>query len=479
MKKTKDYFYRMYALLLVVMLGLLLLYYLPRNIGGWESKPIDMLADLRVERSTEVIDTIDLDVYMYETPTIDQEGEDASHSDAQAIEQEQVRRAQVYERIHTESWSEEDSISTEIVDYSQTRTGLRRFFSSLAKCQSLDASVRIAVLGDSFVEGDIFTDALRSKLQTLYGGSGVGWMPMSSTTAGFRMSVRHDFRGWKDQSMLHSKRERHIISGHIFRPEGSAWSRYSLPKGMGAFDRATMYYQATEPLSVKITTDSGEEELHLPATEQGVAMSTYTYATPPTTSIKMALTSGAGSMTSYGIALEQSRGVTVDNMSLRGNSGLLLSSLDVDLNQTFGRLRPYDLIILQYGLNVANAKQRDYRGYAKQMKRAIQHLRQLYPEADVMLLGVSDRAQRLSGSMTTMPAIIELHKQQEMLAADLGLPFWSLLKAMRSIGGITQMAAQGKAAKDYTHLNHKGGRELASKFVEALEIEKRYYEAAQ
>ncbi|MDO4692268.1 MAG: hypothetical protein Q4A64_05290 [Porphyromonadaceae bacterium] len=479
MKRPKDYFYRMYALLLVVMLGLLLLYHLPSNILGWEPKPIDMLADLRVEKLEELMDSTGLvsDEQQVISPTLSIDS--LEDEEAVRLQEERQRRDQAYERIQSETWAEEDSISTNIIDYSQARTGLRRFFSRLAKCQGSNESVRIAVLGDSFVEGDIFTDALRSNLQTRYGGSGVGWMPMSSNTAGFRMSVHHDFRGWKDLSMLHSRRERHIISGHIFRPEGSAWSRYSLPKGQTAFDRATVYYQATAPLSVKMITDSGEEELQLPATNQGESMSKYTYGTSPTTSIKVALTSGANAMTSYGIALEQSRGVTVDNMSIRGNSGLLLSSLDTDLNQAFGRLRPYDLIILQYGLNVANAKQRDYRGYTKQMKRAIQHLRQLYPESDVMLLGVSDRAQRSSGSMTTMPAIIELHKQQEVLAAELGLPFWSLLKAMRSIGGISQMAAQGKAAKDYTHLNHKGGRELANKFIEAIELEKRYYEEIQ
>ena len=57
--------------------------------------------------------------------------------------------------------------------------------------------VRIAVLGDSFIEGDIVPADVRARLQDLYGGCGVGFVPFSSPIALYRATVRHTNEGWK------------------------------------------------------------------------------------------------------------------------------------------------------------------------------------------------------------------------------------------------------------------------------------------
>ena len=53
------------------------------------------------------------------------------------------------------------------------------------------APVRIAVLGDSFIEGDILTADLREKLQQAYGGGGAGFAPMASPLTAFRRTIKH------------------------------------------------------------------------------------------------------------------------------------------------------------------------------------------------------------------------------------------------------------------------------------------------
>ena len=45
--KGPDYLLRFWLLALVVTLGLLLLYFLPDNILGWEPNKVDLLSDLR------------------------------------------------------------------------------------------------------------------------------------------------------------------------------------------------------------------------------------------------------------------------------------------------------------------------------------------------------------------------------------------------------------------------------------------------
>ena len=58
-----------------------------------------------------------------------------------------------------------------------------------------------------------------------------------------------------------------------------------------------------------------------------------------------------GSATFFGTALESDGGVIIDNFSLRGASGQTLADLPEATLREFDKLRPYDLIIVQYGVN--------------------------------------------------------------------------------------------------------------------------------
>ena len=63
-----------------------------------------------------------------------------------------------------------------------------------------------------------------------------------------------------------------------------------------------------------------------------------------------------------GVAMENEEGVVVDNFSMRGNSGLVLERLDSIQCRALNDIRPYDLIILQYGLNVAILEKNGFLG---------------------------------------------------------------------------------------------------------------------
>lgn len=80
-------------------------------------------------------------------------------------------------------------------DYSPDGNGLKRFKSALA--QAGNRVVRIAFLGDSYIEGDIFTQDVREKLQDQYGGCGVGYVNMYSEFPGFRRSITQSGSGWE------------------------------------------------------------------------------------------------------------------------------------------------------------------------------------------------------------------------------------------------------------------------------------------
>lgn len=84
-----------------------------------------------------------------------------------------------------------------IEDYTKANTGMQRLRFALATGRQ----ARIAVIGDSYIEGDILTGDLRRDLRKVYGGAGVGYMYMQSEIPGFRRTVRQTCSGWKQMDI--------------------------------------------------------------------------------------------------------------------------------------------------------------------------------------------------------------------------------------------------------------------------------------
>ena len=60
---------------------------------------------------------------------------------------------------------------------------------------------------------------------------------------------------------------------------------------------------------------------------------------------------------------------------------------------------------------------------------------------------------------------------QRRAARSAGVVFWDTYEAMGGHNGMLGYVANGQANKDYTHINHKGGKRLATEFVKSLEYE--------
>ena len=87
---------------------------------------------------------------------------------------------------------------------------------------------------------------------------------------------------------------------------------------------------------------------------------------------------------------------------------MILSRLDSTRCRELNEIRPYDLVVLQYGLNIVSDSVLQYGWYAKRMEEAVRHVRVCFPDADILMLGVSDRSRQVDGTFETMPAVISL-----------------------------------------------------------------------
>jgi hypothetical protein len=147
-----------------------------------------------------------------------------------------------------------------IEDYSSDSTALKKFLQALVRTEKNKNPVRIAFYGDSFIEGDVFCGSFRDTLQSVFGGRGVGFVPITSEVAGFRNTIKHQFRNWKTRSMM-NKRDSTIKvgpSGFAYVPLEGNWVQYkpSRQRYLREFNTVRLYYKSYKDAIVHYTFDT-------------------------------------------------------------------------------------------------------------------------------------------------------------------------------------------------------------------------------
>lgn len=446
-----------FLLPLLVLLGLGILMFLPEfSVGGYELRPVNLLSDVGV-----------------------------SSADLHPIAGEEPVVLDTIPVIKPDFKEEHKEGVTFIEDYSNQSTdsayfigrGMEHFYSMLSKVKQLGRPVRIAYFGDSFIEGDILTDELRAKLQTEFGGSGVGFVDMASPTAGFRQSVRATSRGWIQHCITDSVRFDRSRQGpaerfYVLRNTAST-TLMGLPakqnKHQDTCTVSSIYFRSPEGISLSARINDGEiQTFEAPASEEIQTLGVRGKIG------KITWTASAVSEENqdafFGVTMDGEEGIVLDNYSLRGSTGVTLRTIPDHTLQEFGKVRSYDLIVLQFGLNVANSRQTNYSEYEKKMRQVVKKLATAFPKASILIISVSDRGEKTDGAVTTMRGIKQCVKYQQQLAFHTGTAFWNLYEAMGGEGSMAVFADSipKMANMDYTHLNFRGGRHLAGLLYEAL-----------
>ena len=201
--------------------------------------------------------------------------------------------------------------------------------------------------------------------------------------------------------------------------------------------------------------------------EGAAAVRQVTVTAPHIRSLAFKVNSGTEGFIGYGAVFEAD-GVVVDNYSVRSNNGQAMFWTNPSVNAQVNALAGYDLVILQYGLNIMQTGVHNYTNYARQIEKMVVYVQQCFPTAAVLVLGVSDRSVKTDTGFEPMDAIPYMLDYQRGAAENTGAAFWPTCDAMRSLGGMEQFVANGWAGKDYTHINYAGGRRVAWSLVDAI-----------
>ena len=325
------------------------------------------------------------------------------------------------------------------------------------------------------VEGDILTADLREKLQLAYGGGGTGFAPTSSPLTGFRRTVRTDAKGWTSYNIMQRKRAPETLRGHFYvsgwmsQPAAGASTRWESTDARQRLDSCTtahVLFRSPSDSRVRLTlNDTLRRTFDIPGDE---AVRRIVVRAPHLHALAFEVLSGTEGFAGYGAVFESDAGVVVDNYSVRSNNGQAMFWTDPSVNAQIDAMLHYDLVILQYGLNIMQAGVKDYSGYSRQIEKMVAYVRRCFPGAAVLVLGVSDRSVKGDAGFEPMDAIPHMTDFQRRAARNTGAAFWPTCDAMRAQGGMERFVQNGWAGKDFTHINYAGGSRVAWALVDAL-----------
>jgi len=378
---------------------------------------------------------------------------------------------------------------------SENANALSNFYASLRTLSGEDQLIRILHFGDSQLEGDRISDYLRNRLQKRFGGCGVGLVPVSYPNGAGGPVVQKASDNWVEYRSYGLERKQPVhknygLLGSYFKlhENGSApaeapyraavsYSRTGyVYKRFNVVEKIKVLYRnQREPLVMKYAVNDGKiQKDSLPASGD-LSIKTL-YLNGDFRKIDLEFES-RGNPDVYGVAFDCNRGIALDNIPMRGSSGLEFTQIGRNfLREQLQKLQ-VKLVIVQFGVNVVPAQAESYGFYEYSLKRQLQHIKSAAPDVSVLVVGVSDMARKKGTSFESYPNIPKIREAQKNAAFATGCAFWDLYKAM---GGKNSMSSwvnadPPMASTDYTHFTRRGARIVGEMLYNELMYEYEQY----
>lgn len=367
-----------------------------------------------------------------------------------------------------------------IIHPSDFENGLYSFYSKLGRLNEFSKPLRIMHFGDSQLEGDRISGVIRENLQKLFGGCGVGFIPISETNTG-RLNVLKEEKGWERYQVFgkgrKGKHSRYGFLGYYYKVGLDSITQKTaeiqLRRNRRYFKKAQNFEQisllyANSPsiVNYELKNDTGivhEGDLII---SKEVNRSIWSMNGFSSGKISLSL-KAAKSPDFYGVSLDCKQGVAVDNIALRGSSGAEFTKIDKKyLTQQFQSLN-VGLIILQFGLNVVPTESENYKYYENMMYHQLKLFKEILPDASILVISVTDACKSEDESYAN---IDKVRDAQKSAAKRANCSFWDLYEVM---GGALSMpswvnADPSLAEKDFKHFNSRGAKVIGNKLFNAI-----------
>ncbi|MDR0304496.1 MAG: hypothetical protein LBH98_07000 [Chitinispirillales bacterium] len=368
------------------------------------------------------------------------------------------------------------SFDFNIVETNKEGKGLSKFFEKLYKLETTkNGNIRIAYYGDSMIEDDYIVHTIRSLLQKKYGGNGVGLVPISLPNLSGRHTIKHNFsQNWQTSSLIKRKFSPIGVSGTVSYSldSDSLWVSYK--SGTQKIYNPVLIYGKSNNMNGKVHVSSQNDKREISLNPQNSINSLNINTEKDSISL---IFYDVDSIPFFGINFTTQNGIFVDNFSIRGSSGLPLIYLDKPLMNAFQKKFDYDLIILQFGANVIKSDIKKYKWYSEKMTKVVEHIRECFPQADILIISAADKAAKYGNKIQTDSLIYPLLRSQREYALTTNSSFINLFKIMGGEGTMAKWVNEYPplGAKDFIHFSPTGAKIIANAVYEKLEEEYQNY----
>lgn len=377
----------------------------------------------------------------------------------------------------------EESI-TSIQFKAQNSQSLHSFFEAMEALSNGGGNVHVLHYGDSQIEGDRMTNILRGALQERFGGRGPGLIspvPLVAHSAVVQTWSsnwsRYTAYGYNDQKAMHAKFGVMGAFGRYGQSNGvdtlKAWIEMrtsGMAKKTAKYFDQIVVYAGNSSSDIQVSLSIGDSLLETKTINGGGEVSRLVFQAKSSGASYRLDFSGLDSPDVYGISLESSSGVIVDNIAWRGSSGTIFKKINSSEMAQHMRWLNTELVILQFGGNSVpglTSKQSaiDFGNY---FKSQIQHVKKLVPGASIIVIGPSDMSTSIDGEFRSWPYIEDVRNAMRDAAFAEDCGFWDMYSVMGGRNSMVSWVEQNYAGKDYTHFTPNGSRKMAEIFSKAL-----------
>jgi len=346
-----------------------------------------------------------------------------------------------------------------------TKSSIPNFIDKLYQ-QSLGKKrkLRIAYFGDSMIEGDLISQTLRNLLQIKFGGTGVGFVPINSISAGFRQTaITNAATNWTDLSFK-DKKKNLFFSGHVFSTSNgfSKITNKVNNDSVGITEKSLLCGMLGHSLSIQYNNNNIK-------IQPDKLFNRLVLSKDINNNIQLSVQDAA--LPVFGLSFVSVTGIIVDNFSFRGITGIEYSSIENPMLEAINSTNPYDLIIFQFGVNMLyKPNDTHFNWYAKAITPIINNFKNKMPNTEIIIVSTGDRAFKYNGAYLSAIGIDSLIKVQAKAAFETNSCFFNLFETMGGKNSIVKWADSipSFANKDYTHPNFRGAEVIGKYFYNAI-----------
>jgi lysophospholipase L1-like esterase len=359
-------------------------------------------------------------------------------------------------------------------------------FAALDNSHKDSTTIHILHYGDSQIEEDRITGVFRENMQAKFGGAGAGLLPVVQPipSAAIGQSTTENIERFIIAGM-HKNRAEHFrygVLGQMATVNGSGTVSFMARNYSRTFAHTKRWSSVRLFIgrnSKNFSATLSSKFLNKKKNIEAATNSATTLVWRSDSIMSKCSITFSGNAELLGVSLDGKSGVAVDNIPLRGSSGTFFAQIDTATSIPMLKELNVKMIMLEFGGNMMPSigSQKNIDSYMEVLAKQIEHFKNIFPQAKIVLIGPADMSKKVGGKLQTCPLLAELVEAMKQTALEKGAAFWNMFEVM---GGENSMLDWVKekpplAAPDYIHFTPKGADKIGEILYESLLNYYNYY----